>query len=195
MQPSYGSSLDFVPLFNEYLTNKNPHISFAPPRGWILHRDMRFGSSYTWWGESKERPVPHEGVDLLHYVNRNGVPSTLTSSICLVSPIEGNVLRVSKDFLGQSVWLRHSEITSRGTLLHSVYAHIEADTGISEGVSVGRGGVIGTIIEKQSSGAPPGHLHLSLFFAPKSLPRDSLDWSFLSSHPDVRLIDPLQSIF
>lgn len=190
----HTSCIDFLTLFNEQVESANSGVSFAPPRGWIFHRGMRFGATHTWWGEVEERSVPHEGLDLLHYLSAQGTNSTLTSHVRLVTPLGGEVAAVSGDFLGSSVWLHHSEIRARGKHLYSVYAHIAPAAQIRVGAMVESGDTLGTISQGNSAGRVPGHLHLSLFWATASLDAQQLDWPRLAFLPEVRLIDPMQPI-
>ncbi|MDH4318398.1 MAG: M23 family metallopeptidase [Desulfobulbaceae bacterium] len=188
------ATFNFLTLFNEQLESGNSGISFAPPRGWIFHRGMRFGATHTWWGEGKKRPVPHEGLDLLHYLNREGTTSTLTSQVRLITPLGGEVATVSRDFLGKSVWLRHPVIRDKGKHLYSVYAHIAPATTIRVGGKVEPGDTVGTITRGNSAVGVPDHLHLSLFWAVASLDAQLLDWPRFAFLPEVRLIDPMQTI-
>jgi len=118
----------------------------------------------------------------LHHLNENTqVPAIF----------EGRVVRIIRDFLGQSVFVIHEAVARGQNHLYTVYGHTTPQPNLRVGSMVAGGEVIGTIAAGRSV---PCHLHVSVAWVPGTLPLDDLDWSTMADTRIVTLIDPLSVI-
>lgn len=158
--------------------------------GWLFHNGMGFGKTAAWWKQG-ERKTPHEGIDLLFYVDQLGQTRQLAEEAMIPATWQGMVVAEFKDFLGSTVVVKHDITDGQGWLLHTLYGHTRPL--VELGMEVATGQAIAKIAATGSSrrNTPPGHLHLSLaWLHPKCTPA-SLDWPTLTRCPMVRLIDPM----
>ena len=74
---------------------------------WAFHPGMLFGAREKWWGDRGARPTPHEGIDLCLYTNEPGHLLELGESTRIPVMLDGEVTKIEKDYLGQSVYVSH----------------------------------------------------------------------------------------
>jgi len=140
-----------------------------------FHEGMRFGAHNTWWGRSNPRRMPHEGLDFCTYRSTDGKYKRLLPGQ-EIEPVEtGELVAHFPDFIGNTVILRHPDLTTEEGMLHSVYGHVRLVTS---------GDTLKILISGSVTRAPP-HLHLSLFY--KDPPSKSA-----SDEPSVESWDSLQ---
>lgn len=134
----------------------------------VFHDGMRFGSQHTWWGsKQKSRGSPHEGLDFCTYHSADGKYKRLLPGQ-EVEPVEiGEVVAHFPDFIGNTVILRHPDLTTDAGTLHSVYGHVRLVTA---------GDTLKLLISGSVTNAPP-HLHLSLFYKQDKVAVDS--WNLI----------------
>lgn len=157
--------------------------------GWFFRDGMGFGETSAWW-KPGERLTPHEGIDLLFFVNQQGETRQLPDGAVVPAAWEGMVTAVFDDFLGSTVMLGHGITDDRGWRLHGIYSHTRPLVGLGEKVLTGQ--AVATVTEDGAtrSKTPPSHLHLSLAWLHPELAPTSLDWPAISGSPMVRLVDP-----
>ena len=161
-------------------------------RWWAFYPGMLFDATDSWWGSRGRRNSPHEGLDLRLYVDGKGESHALGSGAKIPAIYEGQIVKIDDDFLGKSIYVRHAFRDDTGNILFSVYGHTTPAAGIDIGVAVVDGDVIARISD--SSGrdtAPPPHLHVSVVWAPQSLPAADLSWSSIGARGIVKPVDPL----
>ena len=140
-------------------------------RWWGFQPGMLFDAMDAWWGHRDRRTRPHEGLDLCLYVDGKGESHALGSSFRIPAIYEGQVVKVGDDFLGKSIYVRHALRDDSGNVLFSVYGHTIPAAGTDIDVAVAEGDVIGRIADTSSKDTtPPPHLHVSVVWAPPSLP-------------------------
>jgi hypothetical protein len=162
---------------------------------WVLHPGMLFGSYYKWWGNPKKRTKPHEGVDLCYYRTSKGEIRHLDERTKVPVIFKGQIVKVIEDFLGSSIFFRHSNFESKGSQLHTIYGHIKLCDRMKSGEILSEGNIIGTIADARERGKSiPSHLHISMAWIPNTLNSEDLSWRIFNTLDNVVLLDPLSII-
>lgn len=154
---------------------------------WYFKNGMEFGNEYLWWGECKKRLVPHEGIDL-GYVEKNSEIIQVPPNFIIHNFIKGTVVRVIDDFIGKSVFIKHSKTIDKKELF-SIYGHIEANI---KSESLKSFDDIGRIASKKGI---PRHYHYSLALIPCNIENEMLDWKIINSIRQVEFINPINYIY
>ena len=150
---------------------------------------MLFRTREKWWREGM-RKIPHEGVDLAIFEDRDGRTHPLPAGLSVPAVYAGEVVKSFADFLGQTVVLAHELLNDEGWRLHSLYGHTLPLRG--EGERLAMGEAVARIAPPTNKGpAPPPHLHLTLAWLPPDLPLPQLSWKTLTQPGKARLLDPL----
>ena len=192
-----GKGLERLPVsrsFHKRLASLNnlDNIGF---KEWVFHPAMLFGSHYKWWGDLGKRQHPHEGLDLCLYRTKQGHINYLTKETKIPVIFEGQVMKVSHDFLGKSVFVGHDAYASNGSQLYTIYSHIKPGNHIRPGERLSEGDIIGVIADTRNSGAGiPHHLHISVAWISNSVHLPELGWQALNDANNVVLLDPLAVI-
>jgi murein DD-endopeptidase MepM/ murein hydrolase activator NlpD len=173
--------------FSRYLLGHNGLHGF---REWVFRPGMLFSSRLKWWGEGGYRERPHEGLDLCSYRVEGGLVHSLGKNTWIPSVYDGEVVRVLRDFLGKSVFMRHGLRDTNGNVLHSVYGHIEPLSGVVMGRVFRQGEIIAALADTRDKRIPP-HLHVSVAWISPSLRPEELGWGMMLDARKARLIDPL----
>jgi murein DD-endopeptidase MepM/ murein hydrolase activator NlpD len=192
-----NKGLDRVPVsrsFHERLLFFN-NLDSLGFKEWIFHPAMLFGSLYKWWGDLGKRQRPHEGLDLCLYRTKEGNIHQLTVGAKIPVIFEGQVVKVSADFLGESVFVRHDAYYSNGSRLYTIYGHIKSGNNIRPGERLREGDIIGVIADTGDNRMTvPNHLHVSIAEIPDTVPVLELGWQTINDLAKVVLLDPLSVI-
>lgn len=162
---------------------------------WIFLPGMRFQALEQWWGDQGPRAVPHEGLDLYSFETDDGRVKTVDQQTQIPAPFAGQVGKIDRDFLGQSIYLSHTIYSNEGRQLLSAVGHTVPRDGLKTGRQVAAGEIIAAVagVPGQKANLPP-HLHLTFAWVPKDVRVDQLTWKNLAHDPGIRLIDPLAVI-
>jgi murein DD-endopeptidase MepM/ murein hydrolase activator NlpD len=157
---------------------------------WCFLPGMLFTARHQWW-DQRQRRTPHEGLDLLYFLDADGGRQALLPGTPLVAAFAGRVAGSIPDFLGQTVIVRHGIQDREGRWLHSLYGHCRPLAAAGQEVQAGE--VLAGIGPRPpgSSGAP-AHLHLSLAWLATEIAAARLSWPELAGTPGIRLLDPLR---
>ena len=160
---------------------------------WVFYPGMLFGAQAKWWGGGGDRNKHHEGLDLYLYRDEAGQIHNLDDKMEIPAMFAGRVVKVDKDFLGQSVYVEHGISDGGGKLLYTVYGHVEPRAGVAKGAALKKGRVFAAIAPggKKRRSVPPPHLHLSVAWIAEEFPQERLNWDMLSDCGTVQLLDPL----
>ena len=192
-----NKGLDIVPvsrLFHERLVFLN-NLDSLGFKEWIFHPAMLFGSLYKWWGDLGKRQRPHEGLDLCLYQTKEGNINHLTGETKIPVIFTGQIIKVSDDFLGESVFVGHGAYDSNGSQLYTIYGHIKPGNNIRPGKRLSEGDIIGVITDTGNSEVViPHHLHVSVAWIPNTMHVPELGWQTISDPARVVLLDPLSVI-
>lgn len=162
---------------------------------WIFYSAMLFGSRSKWWGDRGERDSRHEGLDFYLYRTGDGDIQYLDAETKIPVIFSGRVAKVSKDFLGESVFVSHNVYNLNGSRLYTIYGHVRPHSRIRPGEGLSAGGVIGVLAGTgETNGTVPYHLHISLAWIPDTVPSHELDWQMMNEQTGIVLLDPLHII-
>lgn len=162
---------------------------------WVFHPAMLFGSLYKWWGDLGRRERPHEGLDMFLYRTKDGSIHPVTAGMKIPAAFEGQVEKVIRDFLAESVFVSHQAHDSKESRLYTMYAHIRPGNGIAAGKKLGEGDIIGVIADTTNSAVViPPHLHLSVAWVPLAMPASELRWQTMTQVAGLVFLDPLRII-
>jgi hypothetical protein len=180
-----------VSRFFDYLLKMNPE-SLKDFRRWRFQPGMLFNAWEQWWGREGRRASAHEGIDLCSFEDGAGQINFLDGTVQVPATFAGAVVKIERDFLGQSIYLRHAISSGDGGRLLTAYGHTRPVEGLAVGRHVAEGEIIASLapvpVRKNGMRA---HLHLTLAWAPAALPLDRLTWENLGRDEAIRLIDPL----
>ena len=163
---------------------------------WAFYPGMLFGSEDVWWDGGDKRNRPHEGVDWCFYRDSGGIMHHLPHTPPLIPVVfGGTVVRMVKDYIGTSLFVRHEIHNHEGRQLHTIYGHTDPYGEITGGSEVEEGGLIATIADAAKKKAKmSSHLHLSLAWISPDCPPEHLNWDILSDPETALLLDPLSAI-
>jgi murein DD-endopeptidase MepM/ murein hydrolase activator NlpD len=151
---------------------------------WIFHPAMLFGSLYKWWDGLEKRQRPHEGLDPFLYRIKEENIHHLGVGAKIPVIFKGQVVKVSGDFLGESVFVSHNVYDSNESQLYTIYGHIKPGNHICPGERLGERDIIGVIADTRNSGvATPGHLHISVAWILNTMRVSELGWQAMNRLP------------
>jgi hypothetical protein len=184
-------SSEIYSQFMEFMLEHN-RPRMAGFKSWVFHPGMLFQALEKWWGDQGPRAVPHEGLDLYSFTDAGGGVKTVDQQTQIPAAFAGQVVKIDRDFLGKSIYIRHAVYTDDGRQLLSAVGHTVPREGLQTGQQVAAGEIIGAVsgFSGQKSNLPP-HLHLTFAWVPVDFRVDQLTWKNLGHDPGIRLIDPL----
>ncbi len=163
--------------------------------GWAFFSGMFFLDQEKWWGDQGPRATPHEGIDLCMYTDGRGQAHALDESTRIPVMFDGEVIKIEKDYLGQSVYVDHHVDDGQGRSLCTMYGHTRPADHILPGERIHRGEIIGSLTRKRrKTTGPRPHLHLTMaWISPERALRD-LKWDTLHDPEIAMLLDPLHAV-
>ncbi|MBI2898625.1 MAG: M23 family metallopeptidase [Planctomycetes bacterium] len=175
----------------EWLRETARQVTASDSAGWVLLPGAAFGDGREWWGTRRPRLTVHEGIDL-RFLSVGGERKELAAGAVVTAVADGEVVRVFKDFIGQTVVVRHRTGVEGGSI-YTVYAHAAPRPDRTAPYPVKRGERIAEVAA--SATGAPSHLHFTVLYAPDWLPVSRLDWDTVNPNfVPVMLLDPLQGI-
>ena len=160
-------------------------------RAWTFYPGMLFRSVERWWGGGGERAAPHEGIDLCFYSNVRGESLTVQSGMEVPSPYDGFVVSTVDDFIGQSVFMRHTHLSKPGFHLYTLFGHTEPQPNVKPGSEIKEGHVIAKIADAHARHRRvQSHLHITQAWIDDTMPFEAIVWERITDKRIV-LIDPL----
>lgn len=158
---------------------------------WLFAPGMLFRASQQWWGRGGSRPQPHEGVDVCWFRRRQGERAALLASTLIPAPWAGQIVNITPDFLGQSIWLSHPDILPAGQVLLTALGHTDPLPHLQVGQTVAAGVALARLAAPARRSTVPPHLHLSVAILPPTIAPQDLSWQLLGQNPTCQLLDPL----
>lgn len=161
-------------------------------REWLLEPGMKFTDTDKWWHPGTARDRPHEGLDLLIFLDGAGKRHHLPPGATIPPLLNGTEMARIPDYLGETVILAHDFLDDAGRRLHTFYAHLQptgAPASTTGMVTTSRVGKI-AVPTKKTYACPP-HLHLSLAWVDKSYSIQDFRWDNFCASETFRSGDPL----
>jgi murein DD-endopeptidase MepM/ murein hydrolase activator NlpD len=193
-EPSMTPSPEIHSQFMEFmLAHNRPRMDGF--KRWVFHPGMRFQAVEKWWGDQGPRAVPHEGLDLYSFETDGGRVQTVDQQTRIPAAFAGQVVKIDRDFLGQSIFISHAMYADAGRQLLSALGHTVPRDGLQSGQQVTAGEIIAAVagFPGKKSNLPP-HLHLTFAWVPVDFLLEQLTWDNLGHDPGIGLIDPLAVI-
>ncbi len=167
----------------------------APFERWAFFPGMFFLDREKWWGDKGPRATPHEGIDLCIHTDRGGRAFALGEATRVPAMFDGEIIKIEKDYLGQSVYVGHPIDDGRGRSLCTMYGHTRPADHIRAGTRIRRGDIVATLTErKKKSTGPRPHLHLTMAWISPERASQELEWKTLHDPAIAVLIDPLHAV-
>lgn len=156
---------------------------------------MLFHAVCKWWGDKEPRNIPHEGLDLFLYKDRQDRIVRLDEKTRIPVMFDGVVVSIINDFLGNSVIVEHAFPDRDTGRFCTIYGHINLLKGLHVGRGLKQGDIMGTLADPVQSGfnVMP-HLHISVGRASKPISYDRLNWDTIGDSDTLTLLDPLDII-
>jgi murein DD-endopeptidase MepM/ murein hydrolase activator NlpD len=183
-----------IELLTRYITKLKPDL-MKDFQDWVLLPGMRFQDNRLWWGNQKKRSSPHEGVDFYQYRTCSGEIRQISPKLCIPALLDGEVIKIQKDFLGYSVYMRHTTQLKENVTLYSILSHIRSASLLYPGLNVRAGEIIGYLDIVFKDSLVPMHLHLSLAWVQNRVSPEALSWKLLNNPDLVTFINPLSPLF
>lgn len=197
---------------------------------------MLFNDTLQWWTSKKRplftrswkegnrnvpalRPHPHAGIDIYLMQRLNMDTSTVLPQMLIPAMLSGELVHFHRDFLGETLYIRHPKIRQKNSVLYTLYGHICAipgsrgtgaslpcsshirftGSGFGEQTSAGlacssfidKGQIVGMISPPPATSSVPAHLHISCAWIDEELQMEELNWENMSTSGKVIFIDPL----
>ncbi len=177
----------------DYLVSHNclDEVGF---KHWLFYPGMLFGAEQLWWGTGARRPTPHEGVDFCLYQDTEARVHELSVTTRVPAVCEGTIVRIAPDFLGQSVYLKHSLLNDEGQQFYTIYGHTQPDAMLQLGKHLEAEETFACIAPVSTRSKVLPHLHLTCAWISTTYPPECLSWANLASAPEITLLDPLDSL-
>ena len=164
----------------------------AELRQWLFVAGMRFGDTDKWWKEGEARSRPHEGLDLLFFLDDNGGRHLLPPGTIVPPLLAGIEVARSVDFLGETIIITHDHWDEAGRRLHTFYAHLQLEKPARSGRAVAIGDRVGRIAASaHPAPACPPHLHLSLAWVGEAYPIKDFRWEGFNPSELFVPVDPV----
>ena len=155
---------------------------------------MLFSSISTWWKGNRNRPGPHEGLDLAFYCDATNAIRHIPAKMKIPVMYSGIVRKISNhDFIGQSIYVCHPQFTDdNGANLYTIYAHAKGCEELSEEMPVKESDIVAEVADfSQTKAKMASHLHLSMAFLPRDFPPINMNWKTMADPDIVTLLNPL----
>jgi hypothetical protein len=162
---------------------------------WVFLPGMRFQAAEKWWGDRGRRAAPHEGLDLYSFEDATGRLKNVDRHTQIPAAFAGHLVKIHRDFLGKSIYMRHGMFAADGRWLLSAFGHTIPRDSLQIGHYVDAGEIIGAVsgVAAKPTDLPP-HLHLTFAWVPADFSPAQLTWKNLGADPGITLIDPLPVI-
>jgi murein DD-endopeptidase MepM/ murein hydrolase activator NlpD len=181
-------------VFSRFLNQLVKLNQLGTPRQvqWLFHTGMLYGTYDKWWADFGIRITEHEGIDITFYKPIDQRIKSLSPRTVVPACLEGKVLNICDDFLGQSLIVEHPDSGhySDYTIV-VVYSHIDLCRGLKVGDRIKETDPIGRISKTDKNPALPPHLHLSCIEVPGHVKADKMNWHLFSDATMVQTIHPL----
>ena len=162
---------------------------------WIFLPGMLFNAVNKWWGDKLKRDRNHEGLDLCLYRGSKNKIFHLSERTKIPVIYDGVIVKVTDDFLGKSLIIKHTLSDDDKHGFYTIYGHTKPSHDVHVGRTVKEGDIIGTLAEsrKKKIDISP-HLHISIGWTSKIIPYDDLEWKTMSDSNTMTMMDPIHII-
>ena len=161
---------------------------------WIFYPGMLFHDMEAWWTDRGSRPTPHEGIDLCFYKDNTGQVRRIDNGTKIPVMYTGDIVHIHDDFLGKSIYVKHSINDKNGNALHTIYGHTTPRNCYDTEKRVHEGDIIAEVAAIPENSKIFPHIHITMAWIHKSLPCKKLNWDTIWNSYSVTLCNPLEHI-
>ena len=180
--------------FNSFLVKRNSNLHTHGFKEWIFYPGMLFQETEAWWTDNNLRPTPHEGIDLCFYKDNTGQVRRINSGTNIPVTYTGEIVHIHDDFLGKSIYVKHSMNNKSGSILHTIYGHTTPKKHCVMGKRVHEGDIIAEVAPISENSKVLPHIHITMAWISESLPCKKLNWDTIWTSKSVILCNPLDHI-
>lgn len=146
---------------------------------------MLFNDDRLWWGEKKARPHRHEGIDIYLMQDINKQLAHVAAHMLVPAVLPGQPVHFHRDFLGETIYIRHPEFRQDGAILHTLYGHVSFPTDLKP---ILKGQPVVEISLPKTT--VPAHLHISCAWIRDDQRMDELNWNTIAGNDTADHTDP-----
>ncbi|GAX62004.1 metalloendopeptidase [Candidatus Scalindua japonica] len=161
---------------------------------WVFYPGMLFQDTEAWWKNNGLRPAPHEGIDFCYYRDKTGQVRHVGNGTKIPVMYTGDIVYIHDDFLGKSIYIKHSFKDKSGKTLHTVYGHTKPGNNQDLGKRVYEGDIIAEVAATSENSRIHPHIHITMAWIPESLPCNQLNWESIGNSRYITLCNPLKYI-
>jgi murein DD-endopeptidase MepM/ murein hydrolase activator NlpD len=164
-------------------------------REWIFCPGMLFQSTDKWWGKRGKRNRPHEGLDLLVYLDHEGTTRHIDETFPIPMLADGRIVGVMPDFLGESIIVEHPSPEGKTENILTMYGHTHPLKHVKPGVAMKKDDIVAMVAGRgQTAFTMSPHLHITIARTLSPVSYDTLTWDVISIFESLVLLDPLDFI-
>jgi hypothetical protein len=161
---------------------------------WIFYPGMLFQDMEAWWTDNRFRPAPHEGIDLCFYRDNREQVRRISNGAKIPAMYAGDIVHIHDDFLGKSIYVKHSINDKGGNALHTIYGHTIPWNHHDTGKRVREGDIIAEVAAIPENSKVLPHIHITMAWISESLPCKKLNWDTIWTSRFITLCNPLEYI-
>ncbi len=179
--------------FNTFFVKHNNDFHPYGFKEWVFYPGMLFLDMEAWWTDNRFRQTPHEGIDLCYYRDKAGQVCRVDNRTKIPVMYAGDIVHIHDDFLGKSIYIKHS-LNKSGNTLHTIYGHTIPHSNHNIGKRVCEGDIIAEVAALSENSNIHPHIHITMAWVPKSLPCHQFNWETIGDPQSVTLCNPLEHI-
>ncbi|MBC8552948.1 MAG: hypothetical protein H8D23_25260 [Candidatus Brocadiales bacterium] len=179
--------------FKTFFTKHNNFHTYGF-KEWVFYPGMLFQNMEAWWTDNGLRPTPHEGIDLCFYRDNAGKVRRIDNGTKIPVMYTGDIVHTHDDFLGKSIYVKHSINDKSGNALHTIYGHTIPRNLHDTKKRVRQGDIIAEVAAVPENSKVLPHIHITMAWIPESLPCKRLNWGTIWTSRSVTLCNPLEYI-
>jgi hypothetical protein len=179
--------------FKTFFTKHNNFHTYGF-KEWIFYPGMLFQDTEAWWTDNSFRPAPHEGIDLCFYRDNTGQVRRIGNGTKIPVMYTGDIVHIHDDFLGKSIYVKHSINDKSGNALHTIYGHTVPRNRHDTRKRAREGDIIAEIAALSENSKILPHIHITMAWIPETLSCKKLNWEIIGNPRLVTLCNPLEYI-
>jgi hypothetical protein len=180
--------------FKTFFAKHNNDFHTYGFKEWIFYPGMLFQDREAWWTDNGFRPAPHEGIDLCFYRDNRGQVRRIDNGTKIPVMYTGDIVHIHDDFLGKTIYVKHSTNDKSGNTLHTIYGHTTPRNCDDTEKRVREGDIIAEVAALSENSKIFPHIHITMAWIHKSLPCKKLNWDTIWNSHLVTLCNPLEYI-
>jgi len=180
--------------FKTFFAKHNNDFHTYGFKEWIFYPGMLFQDREAWWADNGLRAAPHEGIDLCFYRDKTGQVRRIGNGTKIPVMYTGDIVHIHNDFLGKSIYVKHSIKDKGGNALHTIYGHTIPWNHHDKRKRIREGDIIAEIAVLSENSKILPHIHITMAWIPETLSCNKLNWKAIGNPRLITLCNPLEYI-